>query len=286
MTPEGPSWANALHTDRVAVLAAVILALVLLAGLAGAAPAMAEFHLERFAIGVQNENGTPDAQAGSHPYSLTTTFTLTVSQGTIRDAQVALPPGFVGDRDATASVLPRLCCGEGRGSPVSQRLRGRCRDHLRLRERDIRRMGGLDEAGVQSLPPKGVAAEFGYIAGPTPVLLRTSVRTGGDYGVTTAAPKIGQAVLVAASKVTIWGVPANPAHDPIRGQCQQNVKGAALPFEQPGRGLLPEEAGLETPIHRRSDQATTTNSIRVSPNRLGKAKKRADVRILNRKCRC
>ena len=32
-----------------------------------AAPAMAEYGLQRFALSATNENGTPDLQAGSHP---------------------------------------------------------------------------------------------------------------------------------------------------------------------------------------------------------------------------
>ena len=37
---------------------------------------MAEFGLERLAISARNQNGTPDVQAGSHPYALNTTFLL------------------------------------------------------------------------------------------------------------------------------------------------------------------------------------------------------------------
>ncbi len=41
------------------------------------APALsAEFGLQKFALSALNQNGTPDVQAGSHPYSLTNTFVL------------------------------------------------------------------------------------------------------------------------------------------------------------------------------------------------------------------
>ena len=42
----------------------------------GVAPAMAEFGVERFAISARNQDGTPDVQAGSHPYALNTTIVL------------------------------------------------------------------------------------------------------------------------------------------------------------------------------------------------------------------
>ena len=53
---------------------AVILAGTLLATLVGAQPAMAQFGLFRFAISARNQDGTPDTQAGSHPYNLTSAF--------------------------------------------------------------------------------------------------------------------------------------------------------------------------------------------------------------------
>ena len=62
------------------------------------------------------------------------------------------------------------------------------------------------------------------------MLLETSVRTGGDYGLTTTVSDINQAVVVGASKVTIWGVPANPAHNPWRGTCERQA--------WPGEGRL------------------------------------------------
>ncbi len=100
------------------------------------------------------------------------------------------------------------------------------------------------------VPPKGVAAEFGFVvAGETPVFLDTSVRTGGDYGLTTSVTEVSQAVVVAASKVTIWGVPADPAHNPWRGTCLRALAGQAIPVEAPGEGLGAGEAELEGPLY-------------------------------------
>ena len=104
------------------------------------------------------------------------------------------------------------------------------------------------------MPPPGVAAEFGYIvARITPVLLETSVRTGGDYGLTTTVSDLNQSVVVAASKVTIWGVPANPAHNPWRGDCEQSEGGDDAPVETPGYGLREGEDELEGPLYREGE---------------------------------
>src|ERR1039458_7288202 len=67
-----------------------------------AAPAMAEYGLQRFALSATNENGTPDLQAGSHPYALTNTFLLNLpAEGNLKDVRLELPPGLVGDPNAT-----------------------------------------------------------------------------------------------------------------------------------------------------------------------------------------
>src|ERR1700723_1567478 len=100
---------------------------VLFASLLFAAPAMAEFGLERMAISARNQNGTPDVQAGSHPYSLNTTFLLhepgpATGQGDLKDVRVELPPGFVGDPTAT----PR--CGYQEFIDTPARETGDCSD--------------------------------------------------------------------------------------------------------------------------------------------------------------
>ena len=54
-----------------------------------ASPAMAEFGLQRFALSARNQNGTPDIQAGSHPWALTNTFVLNlpVEEARLRDVK-------------------------------------------------------------------------------------------------------------------------------------------------------------------------------------------------------
>jgi hypothetical protein len=237
-----------------------------------AAPAMAEFGLQKFAISARNQDGTPDAQAGSHPYALTNTFVLkTPSQGDLRDVKLELPPGFVGDPNATPK------CSYQAFIKVSQIL-------VNGKENNVSECSNETAVGVSTtydteigstnfvattdpvynlVPPAGVAAEFGFIvAGKTPVFVDTSVRTGTDYGLTTNVSEISQAILIAASKVTIWGVPADPAHNDIRGAClDTNLLDAERyyggpneepPFDQPDeegpQGLAEGEDEVEGPI--------------------------------------
>jgi hypothetical protein len=215
-----------------------------------AAPAMAEFGLERLAISARNQNGTPDVQAGSHPYSLNTTFLLqdagpAAGEGDLKDVHVELPSGFVGDPTAT----PRCTYQEFIKESCSDETQvGLATTYLVNTNQPGSRVA-TTEPIYNIVPPPGVAAEFGYIVKTvTPILLETSVRTGGDYGLTTTVSDINQSVVVGASKVTIWGVPADPAHNPWRGGCEYTVGGNSTPVETPGYGLREGEDELEGPL--------------------------------------
>jgi hypothetical protein len=221
-----------------------------------ASPAMAEFGLQKFAISARNQNGTPDVEAGSHPYSLTTTFVLNDAgpeTGDLKDVKLELPPGFVGDPNAT----PRCTYSEFVRKEINLRDRT-CPNEtvVGISTTYLGTASGPEEATAHTypvynlVPPKGVAAEFGFlVAGKTPVLLQTSVRTGGDYGLTTTVSNVNQSVIVRASKVTIWGVPASPEHNLIRGECNQELGGSQAPLDEIGFGLNVGEAELEGPIY-------------------------------------
>jgi len=178
-----------------------------------------------------HERGLPDLQAGSHPYALVTTFFLngpeahgeffTSTGGGLKNVRAELPPGFVGNPNATPkcsypAFIGHVCpndtavgeattvfnAGSTAGAPVEL-------------------PGQVSSNPVYNLEtPGAVAAEFGYIVGGTvPIFLDASVRTGGDYGITVNVRNIPLVKQVIGSRVTIWGVPAAAVHDPIRGQC-------------------------------------------------------------------
>ena len=81
------------------------------------------FGIKNFEVNFINENGTPDTQAGSHPYQFVDLFELNshfarmesnadspyirLPDGVLRDVTVDLPPGFIGDPNAS----PKKCTG-------------------------------------------------------------------------------------------------------------------------------------------------------------------------------
>ncbi len=74
------------------------------------------FGIKNYEISFVNENGTPDTQAGSHPYKFVDSFELNshfarvesnadspyirLPNGVLRNVKIDLPPGFVGDPNA------------------------------------------------------------------------------------------------------------------------------------------------------------------------------------------
>ena len=182
-----------------------------------------------------HESGSPDMQAGSHPYAFTTSFAFNESEekfgkfietgGGVKDVQIAYPQGFVGNPEAVPrcpyhDFLAKACpnntaIGEattGIGEPL-----GYVSKKLNLKANLV---NYITDPVYNVEPPGHVPAEFGImVAKAHPVLIDASVRTGGDYGITVTSPNVTEAVVPVSVKVTIWGVPGDPSHDRLRGQC-------------------------------------------------------------------
>jgi len=159
-----------------------------------------------------NADGTPDTQAGSHPFESTTSFAFSTDANGVptenfKDVQVELPPGFIGDPNATP----------------------KCTDQ----ELDNNQCPGASQIGTLTLsatvslfgpnipvynmvPPAGLAAQFGSNLLLIDAFINISVRTGGDYGLTAGLSNTSTLLPLYGSSLTLWGVPADPAHDSQR----------------------------------------------------------------------
>ncbi len=218
-----------------------------------------EFGIGRLGISARNQDGSPSTLAGAHPFGLTTTFVLNQTPyvggtmkayGDLKDLKLELPPGFVGNPHATLDCsyqefIQHTCSNETVVgiSTTWIAIAGRRSDYY----------AATSDPVYNIVPPNGVAAEFGYtVAGNTPVFLQSSLRVGTDYGLTVNVPNLSEAVVIAASKVTIWGVPADPAHNDIRGGCVSGILGSQVlegePIDTPGDGLNEGEDEIEGPV--------------------------------------
>ena len=226
--------------------------LVITASLVFASSASASFGLERFSQAATNRDGSPDVQAGSHPYALTTTFTMTkpsevegelLPQGNLKDVRDELPPGFVGDPNAT----PKCSYDEfiGDGCP-NDTVVGVETSYFSVSSPSYVSFTSDPVYNVE--PSPGVAAEFGFkAAGIIPVFLDASVRTGGDYGITVNVKNITEGAAIYASKVTIWGVPAEASHNAVRGTCINKGQTGGHE-EEPGLGVGEDEQEVNVPV--------------------------------------
>ena len=68
------------------------------------------------------------------------------------------------------------------------------------------------------VPAQGEPARFGFeVIGKVPIVIDTSVRSGGDYGVDVTVNDATETAGLLSSQVTFWGVPGDPRHDNARG---------------------------------------------------------------------
>jgi hypothetical protein len=185
------------------------------------------FGLQDFSMSATNQNGSPDVQAGSHPFELTTSFTLNeprigsngtyqvlFPEGSLKEVQAELPAGFIGDPNAT----PKCDYQEFISA-------GHCPNDTAVGWAVTFVIGGEEILSVTEPvynveTPPGVPAEFGFrVDGLVPAFLDASVRTGGDYGITISSRNIPEVASIYGVKVVIWGVPGEPSHNALRGSC-------------------------------------------------------------------
>jgi hypothetical protein len=196
------------------------------------------FGTEEYNLIPEEEGGSVDARAGSHPYQLTATFALNQNgpepahgeeeylrpPALARNLHFRLPPGQIGNATAV---------------PQCDSL-----DFTDLIEPDVNLCPPDTAIGVATIaftepitlgtatypvplwnlqPAFGEPARFGFEFAGTPVILDTAVRSGkagtadGDYGVTVSTDNTSQLVNFLAATVTFWGTPGDPSHDNARG---------------------------------------------------------------------
>jgi hypothetical protein len=183
------------------------------------------FGAEDFSLVPEEEGGSVDSQAGSHPYQLTTTFALNQNSDPLKPPALArnlkfnLPAGMIGNtralpqcsdldfRHVVEGGEENLCSAESVVGVASITID----EPLTL---------GLETLPVPLFnltPEKGEPARFGFEFASAPVTIDTAVRTGSDYGVSVSVSNISQLAAFLSSTVTFWGVPGDPSHNSSRG---------------------------------------------------------------------
>ena len=192
----------------------------------GATPPV-PFGVEDLSFVPEEANGAVDARAGSHPFQLTTTFSLQQNANVLKPPALAkslqfnLPPGLV----ANAVALPE--CSEldyETKTTSSQGFGDLCPQNtavgvvlVTIDEPDF---GGLQTYPIpvfNLVPKQGEPVRFGFFFIGIPVTIDFHVRTGEDYSASATVNNITQIANFVSESLTIWGIPGEAVHDSSRG---------------------------------------------------------------------
>jgi uncharacterized repeat protein (TIGR01451 family) len=187
----------------------------------------AKFGLESFEQLLLNRDGSPATQAGSHPYQSIVNFAVNshgqvgearVLPGDIKDLEVGLPPGLVGNPAATP-VCPKATFDALREEGGVNALHV-CPADTQVGTAVVSEaLGGpanfISEFPVYNLePPPGVVAQFAFAYQSLLGFIDFGVRTGEGYAVKAVLRNLLQ-VHVVRSSLILWGQPTDPSHDAV-----------------------------------------------------------------------
>jgi hypothetical protein len=217
------------------------------------------FGIKSFEVSFLNEDGTPDTQAGSHPYLMVTNIAfdtkvvrnepeadsqyVTAPAGSVRDIVVDLPPGFVGDPNATVTK-----CTLRELEPTATLGPGHCPSQAQIGELEVEfgglypTLGGtLKEPVFNMVTPKGVALQIGANFIVPDTFIDAGVKTGGDYPVRAANFGVPGVAPVMTTRLTTYGVINNCVNIQGKGKytdsaCQTAAPGSDGSYERVGQG--------------------------------------------------
>lgn len=226
------------------ILATTALCIAAMALSATSASAAEGFGLTNLEAGFTNEDGSPAALAGSHPFAFSVNLdanTEELSGGEIvpidavKDIVIGLPSGFAGDPTA----LPRCPAAlfiEAISDPDVD-----CPNATATGKTTVV-IGAAGEIFTyltpvyNLIPPPGALLKSGFDVNGIPVTLEVGLSPTYPYDPVVKVTNISQAAEFYASSTTIWGNPASPAHDAERGTCLR------------GGGECPLSGGDERPF--------------------------------------
>jgi hypothetical protein len=188
-----------------------------------------KFEVTSFDGQVLEEGGDPATEAGSHPFTAATQFSVSTAVGAsgaeipveqLKDATVKLPPGLAGNPQAIPPCAQvQLGEEEGRGCPDASQI-----GFVTIRTTSGDSLGeftwpvyNMERPGGSAAVPIGTPALLAFNALGARIEIYVKLRTGEDYGVTVINKNAPQTLQIGEVDFTFWGVPADPSHDADRG---------------------------------------------------------------------
>jgi hypothetical protein len=205
------------------------------------------FGASEFSEVPEEEGGTVDARAGSHPFQLTTSITLNQNANPRtppalpKNLEFKLPAGLIGN----ATALPQCSDLDFRTLTKGGDVNDCPPDTVvgvavfTVDEPANLQLDTVPVPLFNLAPLRGEPARFGFEFVGSPVAIDTAVRTGEDYGVIASADNITELANFISSTVTLWGTPGDVSHNEDRGWgCLAGgfwptASGLSLPCEHP-----------------------------------------------------
>jgi len=198
------------------------------------ATSQAAFGLHGLDVTTTQADGSTENLAGAHPFAITTSLAvdtvidpvlgIPVPGEDLKDLRIDFPPGLVADRDATPQCTTAEFRPAGGGEPE-------CSLATIVGNAEVE-IGGLFETShvYNLVPPPGAVAKLALAPLGQPVVIEVGLSQEAPYHGVARLPNILQVFALYSSKVAIWGVPADPAHDTQRGGSVDVAEGAERPF--------------------------------------------------------
>ncbi len=198
----------------------------------------------------QYPSGNPLRQAGSHPFELRVNFDLNLRAGeepsllpgylspfawsrpveTVRTVNAILPKGLIGNPEATPKCKPADFLREGTGQYTSTAcppetqvgvitlmLNDFANSTVRHGDNGTMSPASWTRIPVYNLePPKGYPADFAFDAGDYRGHIYPKLNPSHGYAIEALTPYISALLPVRSAEFTMWGVPADPAHNALR----------------------------------------------------------------------
>jgi hypothetical protein len=183
------------------------------------------------------------SEAGSHPFEAVFGFDLDSEAApppeepgrvqpveSLRDFKAELPAGLVGSPGAVPGCAPAELFAAA--CPISSQV-GRV---------DINTFSFGSAYEPQTFPvfnmehPRGAVADLAFLRSGAPVHIKLSLDPSRHYAVTASASVVNETLRIYSMRLTLWGVPADPAHDLER--CALFGTSTSCPSTAPQRPFL------------------------------------------------
>ncbi len=216
--------------------------------------------------------GGPVRQAGSHPFEFRVNFDFNLYSGVVpsefpgmlsdnhftrpvervRTVRTVLPKGLIGNPEATPKCKPSDfllagssnytttgCAPETQIGTLTLMLNDFTNNTGYYGDASIFSPASWTRIPVYNLePPKGQAVDFAFNAGDYRGHIYATVDPAHGYAIEALTPYISSVLPVKSAEFTMWGVPADPAHDELRARTRAEGGEEEVTFGVPSKAPI------------------------------------------------